>query len=288
MSSARRTMRGLRAGLSAAALALALGPAQAAVPMVPADVLAPHRAIYELSLVETRDQAGVRGATGRLVYEFVRDSCDSFVLNYRQALALETGEGQNGIVDFRSSTREDDAGATFRFDSQSVISGTPDARIAGEARRIGDGVQIELVQPDKKAGSVPVSALFPTQHMRQVLAAARTGERTLETLVFDGGEPGDVATRTFAVIGNALQPGEDVPGDVKGIETVSRLPRWPVTISYFDEAASGGEQTPKFTFNAEIYENGIARALKLDYGRFVVEGRLSRIEPLPASDCAKP
>lgn len=271
-------------------VALLAGEADAAMPLVPADVLAPHRAIYDLSLVESRDQAGIRNAKGRLVYEFARKGCDAFLLNYRQAMALETGEGQGGVVDFRSVTEENDAGTRFDFQSQSVVSGSPETAISGSARRDGEGgIAVTLSQPEERSAELDPDALFPTQHMRSILAAARAGETVVETLVFDGGEPGDVPAHTLALIGAVKQPGSDDVGDVEGFEGLDRLPRWPVTISYFDLAEAEGEQTPKFTFAAELYENGIARALTLDYGRFVVEGKLVRVEALPSEEsCTTP
>jgi len=45
------------------------------------------------------------------------------------------------------------------------------------------------------------------------------------------------------------------------------LTRWPVTISYFDHAVAekSGEQTPVYAITFELFENGISRALVLDY-----------------------
>lgn len=276
--------------IGAAGLSIVMvAPAESAVPYVPPEVLAPHRAIYDLSLVETRDQAGVSGAQGRLVYELRRPECKGFALTYRQAMKLQTGEGQAGVVDFRSQTDEDDAFRVFDFTSESIIGAEEPTRIAGRAeRKEGDGASVSLQEPQAKTTAIPTSVMFPTQHLRRILEAARSGEKTVETLVFDGGEPGDEPTHTFAIIGAVVQPGEDRLDDTKGFDGLDRLPRWPVTISYFDVAdGNGGEQTPKFIFNAELFENGIARQLRLDYGRFVVEGRLTRVESLPA-DCSAP
>jgi hypothetical protein len=34
-----------------------------------------------------------------------------------------------------------------------------------------------------------------------------------------------------------------------------------------------------------VYENGIGRALKINYGNFALIGRLTRLDLLPASPC---
>jgi hypothetical protein len=53
-----------------------------------------------------------------------------------------------------------------------------------------------------------------------------------------------------------------------------------VTISYFDKgkADDSGEQTPVYSIGFELYENGISRALRLDYNDFVVEGKLTSLD----------
>ena len=65
------------------------------------------------------------------------------------------------------------------------------------------------------------------------------------------------------------------------------MTRWPVTISYFDRAAGekGGEQTPVYAITFELYENGVSRALLLDYGDFVLTGEMTSIEMKDAKPC---
>ena len=63
------------------------------------------------------------------------------------------------------------------------------------------------------------------------------------------------------------------------------LKRWPVNISYFDQGSNGGEQTPVYSIGFELYENGISRALVLDYGDFVVSGVMSQLDLKDAAPC---
>ena len=63
-----------------------------------------------------------------------------------------------------------------------------------------------------------------------------------------------------------------------------------MTISYFDKIEKKaddepGEQTPIYAISFEMYENGISRALKLDYGDFVIDGVMSSLEVKPAKAC---
>jgi len=274
--------------LSCAALTLlAAGAAEGQPAAVPAQALAAHRAVYDLSLVEARDRAGVRQISGRLVYEFTRHDCRS-VLTYRQVMSMLSGEGQGGVLDFRSTTDETDASTSFSFKTSSTMAGQPQTSLDGSAKRgKGDEVQVALKQPEPKTATLPAEALFPTQHLRRVLAAAEAGEVTVAADVFDGGDPGDTASPSVTFIGPTLAPpgpGADAVLKTAGLD---KLRHWPVSISYFDSAKADSEQTPKFIFGADLFENGIAGSLRLDYGNFVVSGKLVGLDVLPAGACTK-
>ena len=63
------------------------------------------------------------------------------------------------------------------------------------------------------------------------------------------------------------------------------MTRWPVTISYFERDAKGGEQTPIYSIAFELYDNGISRALTLDYNDFVLRGDMSVLEIKDSKPC---
>ena len=57
-------------------------------------------------------------------------------------------------------------------------------------------------------------------------------------------------------------------------------------ISYFDRNdTSHSEQTPVYAISFELYENGISRALALDYDDFVVSGEMSQLQIKDAPEC---
>ena len=71
------------------------------------------------------------------------------------------------------------------------------------------------------------------------------------------------------------------------------LTRWPVTVSYYDRDAKTkeGEQTPVYAMSFELFENGVSRALVLDYNDFVIAGAMGRFDvriPSRVSDRRKP
>ena len=46
-----------------------------------------------------------------------------------------------------------------------------------------------------------------------------------------------------------------------------------------------GEQTPVYAITFELYENGVSRALLLDYGDFVLTGEMTSLEMKDAKAC---
>ena len=83
-----------------------------------------------------------------------------------------------------------------------------------------------------------------------------------------------------------IAPGERVPTDAAaGKEVLAGLKRWPVTVSYFDKASKSGEQAPVYAIKFELYENGISRALVLDYNDFAINGELTSLEVRDTKPC---
>ena len=124
--------------------------------------------------------------------------------------------------------------------------------------------------------------------MVRAIQAARAGQTILNFPVYDGSETGDKVFNTLTVIGRKLTPGERNHDDAAAAEPkLATVPRWPVTISYFDQdkADNSGEQTPAYAIGFELYANGISRALMLDYNDFVVAGKLSSLEVKNIKPC---
>jgi hypothetical protein len=122
--------------------------------------------------------------------------------------------------------------------------------------------------------------------MRLIIEAARAGNAMLEFPVYDGSENGERVYNTLTVIGREVGTDGSPPEDAAaGQAALAGLRRWPVTISYFDRTAKGGEQTPVYAISFQIYENGVSRALVLDYGDFAVSGEMSQLQMNPSRPC---
>ncbi|MFH6781312.1 MULTISPECIES: cell envelope integrity EipB family protein [Methylobacterium] len=263
--------------------------------------LAPHRAVYDLSLSGSSGTRAVEGARGRIVFDFSGDSCKGFALQYRQVTVLESSESGSRTSDLRNTTFESGDGRSFRFRTQSDLNGKAAAPVDGNAERGDKGVDITLKQPKRGEMAVAGEVLFPAAHMRRLIEAARAGQSTVAVKVFDGSDDGRKVYDTLAVIGpqravatQADKPGTDKPDAPKPAAVpadaplrqgpMATMPHWPVTLSYFSPGE--GERTPVYVLAFDLYENGVSGALRLDYGEFSLKGELSRIDLTPESkDC---
>jgi len=151
-------------------------------------------------------------------------------------------------------------------------------------------VAVSLSKPTQKNFNVPSGAVFPTEHMRRIIAAARAGKSLLELPVYDGSETGEKLYNTLTVIGRPIAPGDKAPDDASAkVPAMANLMRWPVTISYFDKldekSEQGGEQTPVYSIGFELFENGVSRALILDYTDFTIKGEMTSLDLKDGKPC---
>jgi hypothetical protein len=269
--------------------------AAAAYPAIPAPAtdkvfLAPHRAVYDLKLAKSKGSRGVDAVRGRILYDFSGNACEGYDLQFRQVSELDSGEGKRVLSDLRSSTWEDGKANKFRFNSENLLDDRTTDSVNGHADRSGKAVTVNLNKPKEKNFTVPVGAVFPTEHMRRIVVAARAGQTILEFPVYDGSETGEKLYNTLTVIGKAIAPGEKPPQDAAAkIPALAKLARWPVTISYFEQQSGkqeqAGEQTPVYAISFELYENGISRALSLDYSDFTISGEMTSLELTKVKPC---
>ena len=278
-----------RLSLPAVVALAVLGPA-AAAPPTDGVVLTPHRAVYDLKLTKTRGNRGIETVRGRILYDFSGNACDGYELKFRQVSELDSGEGKAAVNDLRSTTWEDGEATKFRFNSENLLNDTPTDSVNGRAERDAKAVAVALSKPQEKKLTMPAGAVFPTEHMRRIIAAARTGKTILEFPVYDGSETGEKLYNTLTVIGRPIKPGEKPVNDAAAkVPELAKLTRWPVTISYFEQESQKqeqtGEQTPVYAISFELYENGISRALVLDYSDFTIAGEMTSLDVKQAKPC---
>ena len=269
----------------AVALASAAALVSRAHAVTPGSELASHRAVYELSLAQSHGSSTV-SARGRILYDFAGSACEGYKLEFRQVSELDNGEGKVTLSDLRSNTWEDGDAKNFQFKSENYMNNRIVDAVDGAAVRQADNIAVTLIKPKNTKLSLDHAIVFPTEHVRRIIEAARAGKTILEFPVYDGSEKGEKIYNTLTVIGRAIPPTERVPTDAAaGQPALAGLVRWPVTVSYFDRGSNTGEQTPVYAITFELYENGISRALLLDYNDFAISGELKSLEIKDTKPC---
>ena len=248
--------------------------------------LAPHLAIYDLKLRDSKPASGINSFSGRLVFRAEGSSCSGYTTTTRFVGEVFSDQG-SVITDARSSTFESPGGERFDFSTERYSDHELVDETEGAAKRTEGGARVTLERPDKTEFDIPPGTLFPSEHMREILDAAAAGRHILAAPVYDGSETGRIVYQTTTAIGEKREPmpaaqAADVAGSGSG--SLSSWASWPVTIAYFDPSSATPE-LPSYEFTYDLFGNGISRAIRLDYGDFVLEGDLVSLDLGDAPAC---
>ncbi|OHV85232.1 cell envelope integrity EipB family protein [Ensifer sp. LCM 4579] len=270
-----------RKGFGLVALSGAWLAAAAAASVANASTLAPHRAVYDLELKDASERSGISGMYGRMVYEFNGSACEGYTVSFRFVTQVDTGE-EVRLTDQQTTTFEDMRTGSFRFLTRSFTDEKLDKEVRGSAHEETSGVKVELTVPDRREVALAASR-FPTEHMLEVIERAKRGETFFEARIFDGSDSGDKTLITSTFVGKARKP---EPNDVDAGRAgeLAGENYWPVTISYFNDEATG-DAVPIYRMSFKLYENGVTRDLTMDYGDFVLAGKLADLEVFKAEEC---
>jgi hypothetical protein len=260
-------------------------------PMTAEDAVAPekislasHRAVYDLTLLKSTGTRSPTAAHGRIAFDFTGSPCDGYVQNFRQLTELQPAEGPTRISDMRSASFEDAEGRTFEFKIQTTIDNGTTEVTDGKALRSPSGsLQVSLNKPKHETFELDPGVVFPTAQLKRIVMAAEAGQNVLEMKVYDGSESGEKVYDTTTYIG---RPASGLPVEKAAhIPELETMRRWPVSISYFESGKT--DDAPAYVLSFDLYENGISRALRLNYGDFVLAGEMSSLELLSTPSCAK-
>ncbi len=281
----------LRRSLGAAAGALTVAVACVPQPVsaaAAAIVLAPHRAVYEMSLATSRGGSGVTAVTGRMVYELTGSVCEGYTQTMRFVTQMVNQGGNTILTDLRSTSWEEGSGKRFRFSSSQFRDEKATEVTAGDAARAnasGD-VKVELTKPAKKDLSLSSRVYFPVQHSIALLQAASAGKTTFRADLYDGSEKGEKVYDTVSVVGRLQPAGANRKlAPVKNSEVLDTLPAWPVSIGYFEPKTDKVDAVPVYELSFLFFANGVSRKLFIDYGEFAINGVLKDIVFHAPSKC---
>lgn len=249
--------------------------------------LLPHRAVYDLALRKAEGRSGVSGASGRMVVELTGSDCEGWSISFRIVNQFALNAGRVRLVDSRSSSWEAGDGASMRYAQRQYVDNRLESEVLVSAERGSESQdgKAKATKPKAESFSLPKKAVFPVAHQKHLIEAAQAGQSRDQTTVFDGSE-GAKSYLAITFIG-ARQQAQNPPDKVSGngVKVLTEAPYWPVSLSYYAAAATGGEETPTHQLSFRMYDNGIATDLVLDYGDFSLDGRLASLDLIEKSAC---
>ena len=269
----RSIVAGLCAVLAASATAQAL-------------TIQPHRAIYDLKLLRANDRAGLSGVEGRLAFEVDGSVCEGWTVNFRMVNQYQKTDGNPRLVDTQSTSFESGDSLELHYSDQEFVNRKQEAgtRVrASRAKPEAEG-QGEYGAADKKQFTLPSGALFPIQHQLKITAEAEQGQARDVSVLFDGSDAG-TAYKVVTFINGKKEAGQNAGDNANpAAVALAKVASWPISMSYYK--SGGSEQdTPNYQVSFNLYDNGIATGLTLDYGDFVLHGDLVKLDYLDAKAC---
>lgn len=256
--------------LAVALMLLGSGGAQAA-----STGMASHRAIYHMTLKSASQTSDIAELNGRMLVEVV-DVCDGWTLKQRIALTITSFQGDevNSYTSFASWESKD--GRRFRFEQKTQRNDVTVEELGGEAVIAPDGGGVVVFgNPGASNLELAPGTLFPGRHMALLIASAEAGEVFVNRVVFDGTTADGPNQISAFIAAPTIAP--SLPGETDA-------PRvWPIRLAFY--RASSAEPEPDVEIGMLVQANGVTRHLTLDYGNFSIEGRLDKLELLPATEC---
>lgn len=277
-----------RVTFCAAVAALAVGSGISGVSAETPVPFAPHRAVYDITLLKSAPGSGVSDLNGRMVYELSGNSCEGYTQNMRFVTRMTNQEGTVQLNDLRTSSFEQTDGRRLRFNSSQYLNDSLVEAAQGDASRTkaGEKAKVRIEKPERKEISLAADVYFPMQHMLALMAAARDGKTIFQTDLFDGSEKGDKVYATSAVIGTKATSGAiKMPASVKEAVRIEQTASWPVSISYFEKGTEKTDAIPNYELSFRLFENGVTSKLDIDYGEFAISGTLTDVTFLEVGKC---
>jgi hypothetical protein len=250
-----------------------------------AATIAPHRAIYDLTLLRSGGGSALQSANGKLAFEIQGSACEGWTVSFRMATKYRPAEGQPTLIDTQSTTYEGPGALDFRHQLKEVINGQakPDLRLKMTRTAIDAEGQGEITSKSGETFTLPAGTSLPMQHQLKLMSLGEAGGGRDSSIIFDGSDE----TKTFRAIsfvGKEKAAGS-IERDVKNpvAAPLAKIVSWPMTISYFP--VEGDDEIPQYQVNFDMYANGVASGLVLDYGDFTLSGTLTDLQMMETPVC---
>ena len=244
--------------------------------------IAPHRALYSMTLGTAKQNSGVVAARGSMVFEW-GETCDGWTVEQRYKLRMHYAEDTEVEITSNFVTWESKDGLRYRFYQRKLKDGELEDETRGDAHLDGNGKggKVEFTKPNTDALDLAPGVIFPTAHTLLLIERAKAGEQFVAQPVFDGASE-ENAAEVSAVIGGA-QNAETGAAEEPIKSPLLTRPSWRVRLAFFPPDASADK--PDYELGMRLLDNGVSRDMVLDYSEFAIKAKLDEIEALPKPNC---
>ena len=234
--------------------------------------LAAHRATYNLTLASARGN-DIVAARGTMGYEVI-DACDGWAVRQRLAMTITNSDGQDIEMVSDYATWESKDGLKFRFHMKQTTDTAVTSQTDGDASlvRAGGPGEVHYTLPKDTTMKLPQGTLFPMAHTSAIIAAAEAGKRFLTLPLFDGTDDAGVEDSSIVIL-DWKQP------EPNKFPLLAGLPSTRVRLAFFDHSPTA--EVPSYQVGMRYWQNGAADNLQMDFGDFVMNGKLNELTPLP-------
>ena len=236
-----------------------------------------QEALYDLSLAKVRTH-DVTGAAGQMRFSVV-DGCTGWGTTQHMTLLIRNADGtlNKSVTDYITWESKDGKTLTFTL-REKDNDGKETVDDAGTATHTGTdgGGTIVYTTPANTTLVMPPGTLFPMAHTEALLQAGRAGKKFVSVPLFDGTSSAGAQHTFIAVLGHH-------PPGGGGFPALRALASTDVDIAFYDR--KNDDETPDFRSQMRYYEDGVAAALMLDFGDFIMKGALESLN-VPAAGCA--
>jgi hypothetical protein len=253
--------------LFASLAAAPLGAAQAAA--LSSVAIAAHHALYALTLKSSSEQ-GVLAADGSMSFD-IDDGCTGWSTSQHLLIHMTDRDGRDVTMVSDYATFETKDGTHLTFHTRQLTDNEITASLDGTAvvYRSGARGYADYTDSGHRRVALPPGTLLPNAHTLAILQAGHEGKQFLSMPLFDG-TSADGAQDTFVTIEGWRPP------HTERWSALSGLPSGRVHVAFFDRDQTRAE--PDYEIGMRYFDNGVADDLAMNFGDFVMQGKLAQFE----------
>jgi hypothetical protein len=236
----------------------------------------PHHAFYDLTLKSSTEQ-GVLAARGNLTYD-IADGCTGWTTSQHLLIHMTDRDGRDVTMVSDYATFETKDGTHLNFHARQMTDSATTEVLDGTAvlDRSGGHGHADYAGPERRRVALPPGTMLPNAHTAAILQAGHAGKRFLSMPLFDG-TGADGAQDTFVTIEGWRPP------RTEKWSVLSDVPSGRVHVAFFDRDETSEE--PDYEIGMRYFDNGVSDDLAMNFGDFVMAGKLTEFEPSRAPRC---